>query len=182
MLPHAVRRDGVIGRQIFGALAGRGDGEARRARPVDHFGDQRRLIAIGHGIDHACRARLAGEQRAGERIGFDIDHDDVFFRIDRLDRMRNAGRRIACRFDHHFDALVIDGVAPALGETRARDAGLIPADVAARRLGALGIEIGDHRDFDAGDRRHLRQKHRAEFSGADQPDADRLAGSNASGE
>ncbi len=77
MLPHAVRRDGVIGRQIFGALAGGRDLEARRARPVDHFGNQRRLIAIGHRIDHAGRARLAGELGAGQRIGLDIDHDDV---------------------------------------------------------------------------------------------------------
>src|SRR4029077_19069980 len=108
--------------------------------------------------------------------GFDIDHDDVLFRLDRLDRMRDAGYRIAGRLDHHLDALVIDGVAAALGETRARHAGLVPADIAARRLGAFGIEIGDRRDLDAGDRGHLRQEHRAEFAGADQPDADRLAG------
>ena len=62
MLPHAVRRDRVIGRQIFGAFSGRGDGKACRARPVDHFRNQRRLIAIGHGIDHAGLARLAGEK------------------------------------------------------------------------------------------------------------------------
>ena len=151
MLPHPVRRDRVIGRQIFGAFAGGGDGEPRRARPVDHLGDERGLVAIGHGVDQIGGARLAREPRPGERIGFDIDHDDTLARLDRHDRMRDAGRGITGRLDHDFDALVLTGIAPALGETRARDAPGIPADIAARGLGALGIEIGDHRDLEADD-------------------------------
>ena len=91
-------------------------------------------------------------------------------------------RGIAGRLDDHLDALVATGIAPAFGKTRARDAGGVPADAAARRLGALRIEVRDHRDVEAGDRRHLRQKHRAEFSRADEPDADRLTGRNARGE
>ena len=71
---------------------------------------------------------------------------------------------------------------PSLDKTRARDAALIPADAAACRLRALGVEIGDHRDLEAGDRRHLRQEHRAELAGADQAGADRPAGINACGE
>ena len=105
MLPHAVRRDRVIGRQIFGAFAGRRDGEARGARPVDHLGNQRRLVAVSERIDDASGARLAREPGAGQRVGLDIDHDDMLAGVDRRDRMPNAGRRIAGRLDHDLDAL-----------------------------------------------------------------------------
>ena len=182
MLPHAVRRDRVIGRQIFGAFAGCGDDKAGRARPVDHFRNQRRLVAIGHGIDDAGLARLAGQKRSGQRVGLDIDHDDVLARLDRGERMRNAGIRTAGRLDHHVDTLVGNRGAAVVGEAGARDARRIPAHGLARKLGALRIEIGDDRDFKPLDRRHLRQKHRAEFAGADQPDPDRLAGLDPRGE
>ena len=182
MLPHAVRRDSVIGRQIFGAFAGCGDDKAGRARPVDHFRNQRRLVAIGHGIDHAGLARLAGEQRAGQRIGLDIDHDDVLARLDRGERMRDAGIRTAGRLDHHIDTLVGNRGAAVIDKAGARDARSVPADGLAGKLGALRIEIGDDRDLEPLYRRHLRQKHRAEFAGADQPGAHRLAGLDARGE
>ena len=105
--------------------------------------------------------------RAGERVGFDIDHHDVLAGLDGLKRMGDAGDWVAGGLDDNVDALVLTGIAPAFGETRARDARGIPADVAAGRLGALRIEIGNDRHFEAGDRGNLRQKHRAEFAGAD---------------
>ena len=71
---------------------------------------------------------------------------------------------------------------PRVDKVRARDARSVPADGPAGELGALRIEIGDDRDLEPRDRRHLRQKHRAEFAGADQPDAHRLAGLDARGE
>ena len=55
-------------------------------------------------------------------------------------------------------------------------------DSLARTLGAFRIEIGDYRDLEAADRRHLRQKHRAEFSSTDQSDADRLVRIDPGGE
>ena len=179
MLPDAFRRDGVIGRQIFGALARSCNGESGGTRPIDHLGNQRRLVAVGHGIDHVCLARPAGQQRTGQRVGFDIDHDDVLAGLECRKRVCDTRHRIAGCLDHDVDAFVRAGVLSIAGKTRAADAGRIPADGAARRIGAFGIEVGDHHDFETCDRRHLGQKHRAEFSGADQADTHRLVRFNA---
>ena len=50
-----------------------------------------------------------------------------------------------------------------------------------RRARAVGIEIGDHRDLQARDRRDLRQEHRAELAGADQAGPDRPPGLDTGG-
>jgi hypothetical protein len=51
--------------------------------------------------------------------------------------------------------------------------GGIPSDPLAGGACSLGIEIGDDRNLQPPGRRHLRQEHRAELPGADQPDAHR---------
>ena len=96
--------------------------------------------------------------------------------------MSDARNRTAGRLDNDVDTLIGDGVAAALDKLCARDARRIPAHGLAGKLGALRIEIGDDRDLKPLDRRHLRQKHRAEFAGADQPDPDRLASLDPRGE
>ena len=48
--------------------------------------------------------RLAREQRAGERVGLDVDHDDVLAVLDRLERVDDAGLGDAGRLDDHLDA------------------------------------------------------------------------------
>ncbi len=103
MAPDACRRHVVIGRQIFGALAGGNDAKAGGPRPIHHLCGQRRLIAIGERVDHAGLACLLGEQRSGQHIGLDIDHDDVLARRDRRARMADADGGIAGRLDDHFD-------------------------------------------------------------------------------
>ena len=60
-------------------------------------------------------------------------------------------------------------------EAGARDPRLVPADAPAGGPRPLRVEIGDDGDLEAGNGRHLRQEHRAEFSGADQAGADGLA-------
>ncbi len=101
--------------------------------------------------------------------------------LDGFQRVRDAGAGIAGRLDHHLDPLVADRLAAAIDEARARNAGRVPAHGAAGRFGALEVAVGDHRDFEAADGRHLCQKHRAEFSGADQSDAHRFIGVDARG-
>ena len=49
-------------------------------------------------------------------------------------------------------------------------------------LATVDVAIANERHFEAGDRWHLSEKHRAKFAGADQADAYRLAGSDAGGE
>ena len=103
MLPDAVRRHVVIGRQIFGALAGGDDAKARGARPVHHLGGQRRLVAIGQRIDHAGLARFLGEQRPRQHVGLDIDHHDMLAGRNRGAGMADADRGIAGGFHDHVD-------------------------------------------------------------------------------
>ena len=62
----------------------------------------------------------------------------MFFRLDRFQRMGDAGGGIAGRLDDHLDALVATGVAAAFGEAGACDAGGVPADDAACRLARSG--------------------------------------------
>ena len=179
MTPDAVRRHVVIGRQIFGALAGGDHAKARRARPVHHLGGQRRLVAIGQRIDHTGLARFLGQQRTRQHVGLDIDHDDMLARRNRRAGMPDADGRIAGRLHHDVHRAAGNGAHAVIGESRSRDPLRIPADGAARLAGAVAIEVDDHGHLESRRVRHLRQEHRAEFSGADQCDANRLAGRKA---
>ena len=175
MLPDAVWRNGVIGGEVLCALAGGDDLEAARPRPVDLLGDQRRLVAIGHRIDDALVARLSRQQRPGEHVGLDIDHDDRRPRLDRGERVGDAGGGVARRLDHDIDGARVGGRLAVGDEAGARDPRLVPADAPAGGPRPLRVEIGDDGDLEAGNGRHLRQEHRAEFSGADQAGTDGLA-------
>ena len=135
VLPDAVGGHGVIGGQVLGALAGGDDLEAAGARPVDLLGDQRRLVAIGHRIDDAPLARLPGEQRPGQHVGLDIDHDDRRAGLDRGERMGDAGGRIAGRLDHDVDGARIARVLAVGDEARARRCGPRPSRRCGRRCG-----------------------------------------------
>ena len=176
MAPDAFRRHVVIGRQVFGALAGGDDAKAGRARPVHHLGGQRRLVAIGQRIDHAGLARLLRQQRARQHVGLDIDHDDMLARRDRRAGMPDADGGIAGGLHHDVHRAAGDRARAVVGERRPRDPRLIPADGAARLAGAVAVEIDDDGHLQPRRVRHLRQEHRAEFAGADQRDANRFAG------
>ena len=179
MLPDSVGCHRVVGRQIFGSLACRGDRKPGGARPIDQFAGQRRLVAVGERIDDALRARLLGQQRPRQHIGFDIDHDDVLSGCDRGVGVRDTGRRAAGRLYDHLHLGVVAGLGADGDEPGRRDPTLVPADGPAGGAGPFGVEIGDDRDIDAGHRRRLVQEHRAEFAGPDQPDLDRAPGRGA---
>ena len=175
MRPDIVRGDRVIGRQIFGPFTGGGDLKAAGPRPVDQLADERRLVAISERIDHSCGPRLFGEQRAGQRVGFDVHHDDVLFRA-----YRRAGVGYTrCRYTRCFDDDLYFGMSAGFctrgNERGFREPRRIPADRQAGGARSLRVEIGNDHDLEAGHRRHLPQKHRAEFAGADQPDPHRPA-------
>ena len=65
--------------------------------------NERRLVAPSEAVDHARALGLAREQRAGKRIGLDIDHHDVLAVPDRSERVAYAGGRNAGRLDDDFD-------------------------------------------------------------------------------
>ena len=100
MTPNVVGCDAMVGGQVFGPLASRGDLEAAGARPIDQVAGQRRLVAIGERINHPLVARLLRQQRPGKHVGFDIDHHDMPAGGDRRAGMGNAGRRRTGRLDN----------------------------------------------------------------------------------
>ena len=93
--------------------------------------------------------------------------------------MPDADSRIAGRLHHDVHRAAGNRARAVIGEGRSRDPLRIPADGAARFAGAVAIEVDDDGHFKSRRVRHLRQEHRAEFSGADQRDANRLAGRKA---
>jgi len=169
MGPDVVRRDRVVGRQIFGSFAGGSDLEAAATGPIDQLAYQSGLIAIGQRIDHARRPRLFGEKRPGQHIGFDIHHDDVLFRANRRPSMGDARCRHPGRFDDDLDFVICARLGTRCCEHGPRDPRGVPAHGSASGARPLRVEISNDRDLDSRHLRHLRQKHRAELPGADQP-------------
>ena len=103
-----------------------------------------------------------------------IHHDDTFVGRESSERMGDTGYSKHREFVSmlHSTALVGDRAARLRHRQKAGARRLAAASQPTNRLsrpGALGIEIGDHRDLKARDRRRLRQKHRAEFAGAINP-------------
>ncbi len=105
-------------RLVARALARADDLEAGSARPIDMLADQRRLIAPGERINNAGGFRAARKQGARDRIGFDIDHDDVLAVGDRLERMTNAGAGHAGCLDDDFDLRIGDERFGVVGDER----------------------------------------------------------------
>ena len=93
--------------------------------------------------------------------------------------MPDADGGIAGGLHHDVHRAARNRARAVIGEGRSRDPLGIPADGAARLAGAVTVEIDDDGHFQPRRVRHLRQEHRAEFSGADQRDANRLAGRSA---
>jgi hypothetical protein len=174
MRPDIVGGDHVVGRQVFGSLAGGSNLKAAGPRPIDQLADERRLVAIGERIDDALRPRLLGEQRPGEHVGFDIDHDDMFFCGDRGAGMGNArGRDPGC-FDDDLDVRMPARLRARRDEQGFRNPRRVPTDCSTSGASAVGVEIGDDRYLEARHRRHLSQKHRTELAGANEPDLHRF--------
>jgi hypothetical protein len=149
--------------------------------------DERGLIAPGEAVDDAGRACLAREQRAGERVGLDIDHDDVLAVRDCLERMANAGRRHAGRLHHHFQIGKCDhrlGIgahvrAAALirvGDGFGQGDLLRPARSAQLIFRARNVEIGDRDHMQPARESRLCKKHGAELAGPNHAHGHRATG------
>ena len=99
----------------------------------------------------------------------------MFLRTDRRAGVDDARRRDPGRFDDHLDFRVRAGLGTRGDERGLRDPYRIPADGSAGGTRPLRVEIGDDRDLDTRHPRRLRQKHRAELAGPNQPDPYRPA-------
>ena len=121
----------MIGREIFCAFSGGDDAETGGAGPVHHLGGERRLVAIGERIDHAGLARFFRQQRSGQYVGLDIDHDDMLAGRNRRARMSDADGGIAGRLHHDVHRAARNRARAIVGEGGPRDPRRVPADGAA---------------------------------------------------
>ena len=160
--------------------------EAGGARPVDEIANQRRLVAIGQAVDHARFRGAARQQRSAHRVRFHGDHHYMLAMLECGQRVFDRGDRIARGFDDDVDQRMRNERLPVV--THMREAGgkrsvqrcggmalRIPADSLQVDFRVCRRQIRDAGKMQAGGLGHLRQIHGAEFSGADQADAQRLA-------
>jgi hypothetical protein len=119
MAPNSCRCRLMIAWQVFCAFAGADDLKPRRARSVDHLGNERWLVAIGHGIENVCLGGTARQHRSRQHIGLDVHHHDVALMPEACERMLNSGGRIAGGLDDHVDAIPSNESVGVLGEERA---------------------------------------------------------------
>ncbi|MGY3652871.1 hypothetical protein ACVWW2_008162 [Bradyrhizobium sp. LM4.3] len=169
----------MIGRQILCPLARGNHVKPGGAGPIHHLRGQRRLVAIGERIDHAGLARFLGEQRTRQHVGLDVDHHDMLARRDRGAGVPDADGGIAGRLHHHVHRAAGNRARAVIGEDGRGNAGLVPPDRAAGLARTIPVDVDNDGDHEPRRVRYLRQKHRAEFSGADQRDTDGLAGGSA---
>ncbi|MGY4438563.1 hypothetical protein ACVW04_001345 [Bradyrhizobium sp. LM2.3] len=91
----------------------------------------------------------------------------------------DADGGIAGRLHHHVHRAAGNRARAVIGEDGRGNAGLVPPDRAAGLARTIPVDVDNDGDHEPRRVRYLRQKHRAEFSGADQRDTDGLAGGSA---
>jgi hypothetical protein len=89
-------------------LCRRDDPEPAGPRPVDVLANQRRLVAPRQRVDDSGLSALPRQQRSGQGIGLDVDHDDMLAVRNRRLAQLDAGSGIARRLDHHVDLGMAD--------------------------------------------------------------------------
>ena len=144
----------------------------QRARPIDHLRDERGLVAIGHRIDHALLAGSRRKQRAGEHIRLDTDHDDMLFRADGSEGMRDRRARIACCLDDNVHIIARARIESVACDDSSCHPFRVPPDGAAGRLRTFHVAIRDEGHLEPLDCRNLGKEHRSELASADKPDTD----------
>src|SRR5262249_29610280 len=141
--PYCFRRRLREVRQPLVPASCRNDTETCGARPVDEIADERGLVAEGETVDDARLRRLAGQERATERVCFDGDVDDVFAVAECFQAMLDCSDRITGAFDDNVDLRVCDQRLPVLAEMRrtARQSLVDRARCEALRLPADSLEV-----------------------------------------
>jgi hypothetical protein len=182
--PHGIGRRCVILGQVLRSLA-RGDHlESRGATPIDHFADQRGLVAVRERVHDPRFARALREERARERVGLDVHHHDVLAVRAAGERVADASGGASRRVDHDFHVGGSDGARRVVGHERRAMACRVrersrvialslPSDAGQRRSRTRGIEVRHRDDVNARRVLGLREIHRAELSRADHRDTQR---------
>ena len=131
----------------------------------------------------ASRARR--QQRAGQRVGLDVDHDDVLAVFAAGQHVLDAGGRLTGGVDHDLDVgagddgigvvgeidlVVLERVGGAVGVERGRR----PAHPGQRGARPSWRQVGHRHQAQAGRARGLAHEHGTELAGAQQRDAQRF--------
>ena len=87
---------------MFRPLPSADNVEPGRPRPVDKLRDQSRLVAVRHAVDDSSLLRFASQERTGEDVGLDIDHNDVLFVFATQKSVADAGRRASGYFEDYI--------------------------------------------------------------------------------
>ena len=182
--PHRFRRRFGKMRQPFATKASYHNRKAAGARPVHQLADQGRLVAKGQRINDTGLGRLARQQRAAKRIRFHRDVDHMLPMRKGLQAVLDRCDRVAGAFHTDVDLRVRDHRMPVVGNPRCscfnsslRRLGLhellFPSYAGEVGAGSFRRQVGNRHQVYAGCFWNLRQVHRAEFTGADQSDANR---------
>lgn len=190
VVPHRRGRGVVVLGEMLGALAGADDLKACCPRPVDHLGDQGRLVTVRHGVDNAGLLGLPRQKRPAENIGLDVDHDDVLLVLAAQQGVTDTRRRIAGDLEDDLDIRRGDE-----GGRVGGDDGLVGLDALGNGHGArlivqfFGVvralqrsegsvlgQIGNTGQAKASRAVRLGDEHGAELASADDADLDGLAG------
>ena len=108
----------MIHRQILGALACSDHLEPRRARPIHHFTNQCRLVAVSERVNDARLTRTLREQRAGQSVGLDVHHHDVFAVLATSEHVVDARSGAAGGVDDDFNGIAGNSLGRIIGDER----------------------------------------------------------------
>ena len=116
MVPDRFGRRPAVFTQVLGSLARRHDTQPTSASPVDHFADQCRLVAIGQTVDKSCRLSLSCQQRSGQRIRLDINHDQVPPVLSTQPGVFDSRGRMPCGIDNNIQPVCCDQRLAVVGD------------------------------------------------------------------
>ncbi len=130
--------------------------------PINQFAHRSGLIAVGHRINDTLFPRTFRQYRAAEHVSFNVDHDHMFARINRANRVANTRERVARGFDDAFDAAKLEQIGRVVGEVsgsvliglvqrRCRISLFVPVNAVERSFGFVWIKVGNPDDVIAGD-------------------------------
>ena len=181
IVPHRVRRRGVIDGEVFRPLPGGDHGESAGARPVHLLADEGRLVAVGERVDDPRLRRPPRKERTRQGVGLDVDHDDRLLVPAAGEDVDDPRGGVSRGVDDHVEAgrgdhgrgIVGDerrAVGQGVRECCRRTLTLRPAGPPERLNGPRRGEVGDGGQMDPGGAFGLGQVHAAELAGADQAD------------
>src|SRR5260221_2039904 len=174
-VPDIVRIGLVIMRLIARALAGANHLKAGRARPINMLANESGVIPPGERIDNPGRLGAARQQRPRQRIGFDVDHDNMLAVGDGAKCVMNSRAWHASRLNNDFDLWIGDqssrivgdksrSLLMRIGKRCGTEQFIRPSRALELAARARNVEIGYAGKVHASRQPHLRHEHGTELT------------------